>query len=65
VAIELQVPVLVHTVANLAPPVLGALETIFVALEVGKGLHDLFLRVEDKGAILHDGLVERSASDDD
>lgn len=58
-------PVLVHTVANLAPPVLGALETILVALEIGKGLHDLFFRVENKGAILHDGLVERSAGDDD
>lgn len=56
---------LIHTVTNLASPVLGTLETILMALEVGKGLHDFFLGVEDEGAVLHNLLVERGASDDD
>lgn len=65
VAVKLLVSILIDAVANLAPPVLGALKTVFMALEVGKGLHDFFLGVEDKGAVLHNGLVERGASDDD
>lgn len=56
---------LVHAVTNLALPVSGALKAILVALVVRKGLDDLLLRIEDKGAVLHDGLIERSASNED
>lgn len=56
---------LIYAVTNLAPPVLSALETVFMALEVRKGLHDFFLGVEDEGAVLHDGLIQRGAGDDD
>lgn len=56
---------LIYAVANLASPVLGTLKAVLVALEVRKGLHDLFFGVDDKGAVLHDLLVKRSSCDDD
>lgn len=56
---------LVHAVTNLAPPALGTLKSILMGLVVSKCLHDLFLRVEDKGAVLYNRLIKRSARNDD
>lgn len=56
---------LVDAIANLAPPALGTLKAILMGLVIGKCLHDLLLRVEDKGPILYNRLVKRSARNDD
>lgn len=51
--------------ADGALPVLGPLEAVGEGLVVEEGLVDLLLGVEDEGAVLDNGLVQRETGNDD
>lgn len=54
-----------HGFTNLALPVLAALKAVGEGLVVRQGLVDILLRAEDEGAVLDDGLIQRSTCDED
>lgn len=56
---------MLHALANFALPVLSTLEAIGEGLVVVQSLVDTLFGVEDKGAVLDDFLVKRSAGNDD
>lgn len=51
--------------SNLALPSFCSLEPVRMALVIQHSLVDLFLRIQNEGAILHNFLVEREAGDED
>lgn len=53
-----------HRLSNLTLPILGSLEAIRVALVIVQSLDDFLLGAEDKGAVLHNWLIERCSGDE-
>lgn len=51
--------------SNLALPTFCSLKPVRMALVIQHSLVDLFLRIQNKWAILHNFLVEREAGDED